>query len=155
MTVEQLFETHYANIVSYIKGMVRDTETARDIAQEAFLSAYRIKSAEPDRVLTKAWLYKVACNGALSFLRRKKIVTFVPMNERETEWFTRNGDDALAVRNDVLAALRTLPQDQRAAVVLTLCHGYSSQEAAEMLHATADAVRQRVCRGLRKLRALL
>ena len=155
MSVEQLFETHYANIVTYVRGMVRDVETARDIAQEAFLSAYRIKSAEPDRVLTKAWLYKVACNGALSFLRRKKIVTFIPMSERETEWLGRHADDTLAVRNDVLNALRKLPDDQRAAIVLTLCHGYSSNEAAEMLQSSSDAVRQRVCRGLRKLRALL
>jgi RNA polymerase sigma-70 factor (ECF subfamily) len=59
------------------------------------------------------------------------------------------------LRNDVLAAIRTLPEDQRAAVILTLCYGYSSNEAAEMLHSSSDAIRQRVCRGLRRMRALL
>lgn len=135
--------------------MVRDAETARDIAQEVFLSAYRIASAEPERVLTKAWLYKVAANGAISHLRRKKIVPFVPMSEHGREAVVKCGEEMLALRNDVMSAIRALPQDQRSAVILTLCYGYSSNEAAQMLHTSSDAVRQRVCRGLRRLRALL
>jgi DNA-directed RNA polymerase specialized sigma24 family protein len=51
-SVEQLFEDHYTHIVGYVRRMVRDAETARDIAQEAFLCAYRIASAEPERVPT-------------------------------------------------------------------------------------------------------
>lgn len=155
MNVENLFERHYTNIVSYVRRIVRDAETARDIAQDVFLSAYRVVSIEPERVLTKAWLYKVAMNCAISHLRRNKIVPFVPMSERGGEAITQFGDDMLAVRNDVLAAIRALPQDQRSAVILTLCYGYSSNEAGDMLHVSADAVRQRVCRGLRRLRAVL
>jgi RNA polymerase sigma-70 factor (ECF subfamily) len=154
-SVEQLFEDHYAHIVGYLRRIVRDAETARDIAQEVFVSAYRIVSAEPDRVLTKAWLYKVAINGAISFLRRKKIVAFVPMSEHAEEAVARSADETLAVRSDVLAALRTLPGEQRSAVILTLCYGYSSSEVGEMLHASSEAVRQRVCRALRRMRALL
>jgi RNA polymerase sigma factor (sigma-70 family) len=77
------------------------------------------------------------------------------MSEYAEEAVTRSGDETLAVRNDVLAALKTLPEEQRSAVILTLCYGYSSNEVAEMLHTTSDAVRQRVCRGLRRIRALL
>jgi RNA polymerase sigma-70 factor (ECF subfamily) len=155
VSVEQLFQAHYTNIVAYVRRMVRDAETARDITQDVFLSAYRIVSAEPERVLTKAWLYKVAANGAISFLRRKKIVAFLPMTDHGSEAITPCSDETLAARSDVLAAVRALPEEQRAAVVLTLCYGYSSIEAGEMLHVSSDVIRQRVCRGLRRMRGLL
>lgn len=155
MTVDQLFENYYGSVVAHIRRITGDGEAARDLAQDVFLRAYRITSREPERVLSKAWLYTVARNGAFSFLRRKKIVQFLPINDNDVERFGRPHDESAAVRSDVLAAVATLPEEQRAAVVLTLCYGYSSQEAAAILNASSDAVRQRVCRALKRLRAAL
>jgi RNA polymerase sigma-70 factor (ECF subfamily) len=64
-------------------------------------------------------------------------------------------DERSAASLDLQAAMQRLPADQSAAIMLTSYAGYSSAEAAQILGTTADAVRQRVCRAMRTLRAVM
>ena len=75
--------------------------------------------------------------------------------DREHDVHSLRIDERSAASIDLQAAMRRLPAEQAAAIMLTSYAGYSSQEAAAILGTSADAIRQRVCRALRTLRAVM
>lgn len=151
---EELVIEHQTKLARYLRRMVGDTEVALDLTQDVFLSAYRMLCAEPARELRPGWLYRAATNAAISFMRRRKIVRALTL-DRE---FDRGGlriDEQSAQSVDLQAALARLPADQAAALLMTSYAGYSSLEAAQILGASADAIRQRVCRAMKTLRHVM
>lgn len=152
--VDTLVREYQTKISRYVRRMVGDADVALDITQDVFLAAFRTLTKDPARPLTGGWLYKTATNNSISFLRRKKIVHFLPL-DREHDTSGWRIDEQSSISLDLQAALGRLPSDQSAAVMLTSYAGYSSQEAAVMLGTTADAVRQRVCRAMKTLRSVM
>jgi RNA polymerase sigma-70 factor (ECF subfamily) len=152
--VEALVREYQTRIVRYIRRMIGDSEAALDLTQDVFFAAYRTLQREPDRPLTAGWLYKTATNGAISYLRRRRIVRMIPL-DRDRHDRSWRIDEQSAASLDLQTALAKLPEDQAAAVMLTSYAGYSSGDAAAVLGITADAVRQRVCRAMRVLRAVM
>lgn len=152
--IDAMVREYQTKLARYLRRMVGDAEAALDLTQDVFLAAYRMLQADPNRELTAGWLYRAATNGAISYLRRKKILRMLPL-DRDVDRGEWRVDERSAASVDLQAALRKLPPEQSAAVMLTSYAGYSSQEAAEMLGTTADAVRQRVCRAMRVLRTTM
>ncbi len=152
--VETLVREHQTKLARYVRRMVGDADVALDIAQDVFFAAYRTLQVDPARPLTAGWLYKTATNTAISYLRRKKILRFLPL-DRDQDTHSLRIDERSAASIDLQAAMHRLPGDQAAAIMLTSYAGYSSQEAASILGTSADAVRQRVCRAMRTLRAVM
>jgi RNA polymerase sigma-70 factor (ECF subfamily) len=151
---ESLVLEYQTKLARYLRRMVGDAEVALDLTQEVFLSAYRMLRADPARELSTGWLYRAATNAGISFLRRKKILRMVPL-DREVDRSAWRVDERSAASLDLQAALARLAPDQSAALLLTSYAGYSSSEAATILGTTSDAVRQRVCRAMRILRAMM
>lgn len=152
--IDAMVREYQTKLARYIRRMVGDAEAALDLTQDVFLAAYRMLQADPERELTAGWLYRAATNGSISFMRRRRIVRMLPL-DRELDRSDWRIDERSAASVDLQTALQRLPGDQMAAVLLTSYAGYSSHEAAEMLGTTGDAVRQRVCRAMRVLRAVL
>ncbi len=134
--------------------MVGDAEVALDLTQDVFFSAYRMLQADPSRELSAGWLYRAATNAGISFLRRRRVLRILPL-DREVDRSTWRVDERSAASVDLQAALARLAPEQSAALLLTSYAGYSSSEAAAILGTTPDAVRQRVCRAMRVLRAAM
>lgn len=152
--VEALVREHQVKLARYVRRMVGDADTALDIVQDVFFAAYRTLQHDAARPLTAGWLYRTATNAAISQLRRKKIVRFTAL-ERDYESRALRIDERSASSVDLQIAMHRLPAEQAAAIMLTSYAGYSSQEAASILGTSADAVRQRVCRATRTLRAVM
>jgi RNA polymerase sigma-70 factor (ECF subfamily) len=152
--IESMVRDYQVKLARYLRRMTGDAEAALDLTQDVFLSAYRMLKADPTRELTGGWLYRAATNGAISFLRRRKILRMLPL-DREAERAAWRIDESGADSLDLQSALKRLPPEQAAAVLLTSYAGYSSQEAATMLDSTPEAVRQRVCRAMRTLRSVM
>jgi RNA polymerase sigma factor (sigma-70 family) len=153
--VEALVSGYQTRLARYLRRMVGDAETALDLTQDVFLCAYRTLRTDPQRELNSGWLYRAATNAAISLLRRRKIVRMLPLERDVDVHATWRMDERSAASVDLQAALKRLPADQSAAVLLTGYAGFSSQEAARMLGVTPDAVRQRVCRAMRVLRKVM
>jgi RNA polymerase sigma-70 factor, ECF subfamily len=152
--VEAMVLEYQTKLVRYVRRMVGDADVALDLTQDVFLAAFRTLKADPQRELCAGWLYRAATNGAISHLRRRKILQMLPL-DREVDRGQWRIDERSAASVDLQMALQRLPAEQTAAVLLTTYAGYSSQEAATLLGITADAVRQRVCRAMRVLRAVM
>lgn len=153
---EQAMLTHRDEIYRYAWRMVGDVQDAQDLTQETFLRAYRaFERLEPDSNI-RAWLYKIATNACLTFLKRRGQERTVSLDVSDLAAQTETPLDAvgqLELLREVAQAVEALPSRQRAAIVQRKYQGLSYAEVAASLGCSEDTARAHVYQGLRKLRA--
>ena len=69
---EKLVEKYQGRIYRHLRKMVRDQSEAQDLLQETFLSAYKGLKGFAGNSSFSTWLFKIASNAALMFLRRQR-----------------------------------------------------------------------------------
>ncbi|RJL32276.1 RNA polymerase sigma factor SigM [Bailinhaonella thermotolerans] len=135
-----------------------DPDEAADAVQDAFVSAFRKAAGFRGEAAVSTWLHRIVVNACLDRLRRKSLRPvaddeLVEAAERDSPMPDQTGDRELAM--EVTAALRHLPPDQRAALVLVDMMGYSVDEAARVLEVPTGTVKSRCARGRAKLAPFL
>ncbi len=145
LTFGALLERHEKEIFAYALRLVGDRDDADDVYQETFLAAFRAWPP-PRRGQERAWLYRIATNKVIDRARRAK--RLVRMNDLRLAAPERDGV-SLA---DLAAAIKVLPEGQRAAFVLRKVEGLEYAEVAQALECTEDAARQRVAEAMKKVR---
>jgi RNA polymerase sigma-70 factor (ECF subfamily) len=149
--LEELFARHHVALGRFIVQLIRSRHLADDLLQETFLAAWRSR-ADLDHVRDpRAWLYGIARNRVLMYLRgwRRGIAAYERLRER-SESSAAAAESALAVRD---ALERTLSPEERAVIVLFHLHGFQADEIAELSGRTHAAVRKQLERARRKLAA--
>ncbi len=141
-----LVERYQLPLYRYLVGFIADQELAQDLTQETFLRAFQSIKKLQDAQLLRSWLYQIAHNQACSVLRRRRIVRWLPLAHFQ-EHHSITMSDAAHETIAVTAALRQLPDEQRAALLLHLVAGFSYLEIATMLGLSEGAVRMRISRG--------
>lgn len=134
-----------------------DPEEAADALQDALLKAHRSAATFRGDAQVTTWLHRIVVNACLDRLRRAKARPTVPLPEHDSA-HPIEPSDPLGRRElawEINRALRTLPDDQRAAVVLVDVEGYSVDETAELLGIPTGTVKSRCSRGRAKLVPLL
>ncbi|HZZ36127.1 MAG TPA: RNA polymerase sigma factor [Caulobacteraceae bacterium] len=142
---------HQQALRSFLRRACADASDADDLAQETFLAAWSGLWRYDGRSSVRTWLFAIAWNKCLSFMRSRRRAS-----RREAE--PEIGEPACGApdaRIDVTAALLTLPLDQRAAVALCLAADFSHAEAADALGLPLGTIKSHVRRGRAKLAALL
>ena len=138
---------------------------AEDLTQEAFAKAFeRFGSFRPG-TNCKAWLLRILRNTWIDQLRHKRIVGLqVPVNEavlaepeHEEEAVWTNAEDVLEnfSDEDVIRALKQLPEDQRLTLFLVDVEQLPHEEVAEIMDVAVGTVKSRSCRGRALLRKTL
>jgi RNA polymerase sigma-70 factor, ECF subfamily len=127
-------------------------EDAADAVQDALVSAYRAAAGYRGEAAVTTWLHRIVVNACLDLARRRtarpttRLVDSPAMDEPAA--------DTLGAREtaaEVLAALRELPSEQAAAIVLVDVEGYPVAEVAEMLEVPTGTVKSRCARGRARL----
>jgi RNA polymerase sigma-70 factor (ECF subfamily) len=144
-----LFERFQTPIVNYVYRLVGDWEIANDLAQDTFLKAYQALPRTAENLQVSPWLYRIATNTALDALRRRKRITWVPINS-EVEPHTNDTAARLAESDAIQRALEHVPPDQRTCLVLNMSQGMSYKEIAETLGISVNLVAVRIFRGREK-----
>ena len=119
-----------------------------DIVQEVFISAYKNLHTLRDKNAVGGWLAMIARNRATEYFRRAK-----PTDELSDD-LSRN-DSPLVEANEILTAIRALPDTFRETLVLRLVEGMTGQEIAELTGLTPESVRVNLHRGMKLLREKL
>jgi RNA polymerase sigma-70 factor (ECF subfamily) len=155
----ELVQRHRDRMWAVALRTLGDPEEAADALQDALLSAYRAVGRFRGEAAVTTWLHRIVINACLDRLRRQSIRPAVPMGDDATL-------DAVAPKNadptalheialDVTAALRQLPHEQRAALILVDMMGYGVDEAARVLEVPTGTVKSRCARGRARLAPLL
>jgi RNA polymerase sigma-70 factor (ECF subfamily) len=153
--VENLFARHHGEIYAYLVRMVRDPELAADLAQDAFVKAYRAYDTLEKGENARAWLYQIAHRVALDHLRRRKIVRFLPFTG-ESHGSSPSAERVamdLRLSGPLERAMARIPERQRAALLLAEVHDLTGLELATALgisHVAARALLTRARQGLRE-----
>jgi RNA polymerase sigma-70 factor, ECF subfamily len=146
-----------ARLLAYLARMLGDVELGRDVTQDTFVAAYASLGqwrAEPGASLGP-WLYRIATNHGLNALRARRrrgdaqSSLLALANHPDAE---RSLEDRFAQRELLDAALRSLPPEEGACLVLHLVAGERYAEIGVRLGMSSEAVRKRVARGITALR---
>ena len=150
---EQLFADYRQPILNYLYRLVGDSARAEELAQETFVKAYRALARLPANANRRAWLYRIATNCGYDHLRRRRLIEWLPLMERDSTLADQSDPGAAAGEQDaVQRALAQLPPGQRAVLILFSVQGYSTKEIGEVLGISQGAVKTRLCRAREKFR---
>jgi RNA polymerase sigma-70 factor (ECF subfamily) len=169
-----LFARHRDRLWAVALRTTGDPEEAADALQDGMVSAFRRADSYRGDAAVTTWLHRVVVNACLDRLRRRKVRLADPLPEDVDEYAGGGGpsvgtgrsgpaqpadpaDLVLAEeqRAAVLAALDSLPPDQKAALVLVDMQGYPVEEAAQILECPTGTVKSRCSRGRARLAPLL
>jgi RNA polymerase sigma factor (sigma-70 family) len=151
---------YQARVFGLAHTMVGDRGTAEEIAQEAFLRAWRHADAyDPRRGQVATWLLAITRNLAIDRLRVKRPEPVDPstlVRMVETAWGAHpQAAPEAAERGGVHAAVAALPEEQRRAVLLAVLFGFTAREIGELEGAPLGTAKTRIRTALMKLRAEL
>ncbi|GGO62331.1 RNA polymerase sigma factor SigM [Nonomuraea cavernae] len=135
-----------------------DPDEAADAVQDAFVSAYRKAGTFRGEAAVTTWLHRIVVNACLDRMRRKSIRPvaddeLIEAAERDSPLPDQTVEREVSM--EVSAALKLLPTDQRAALVLVDMMGYSVEDAAQVLDVPSGTVKSRCARGRAKLAPIL
>ncbi len=158
---ETLLRLHERRVLRTAARLLGRWDLAEEAAQEAFVRLYRsIGRIDPSRGLA-SWLYRVVVNVSRDVGRRAgsgRFVTLDAVDENARQELRVSADhvtqpiEAEAERRLVRAALATLPEKERAAVVLRDIEGLSTREVAEILGSSEGTVRSQISTARVKIR---
>ena len=164
-----LVERFQGRIYAHIYGMIRNREEARDLTQEAFVKAYRNIGGFRREASFTTWLYRIASNVTIDYIRKHRRVRMSEFDERighqeqgdevwDPDHLRRSpGRDLERTQlyGRIMDAMQKLPDDQRQAVLLREIEGFSYREIAETMGIPEGTVMSRLFYARKKLQALL
>lgn len=150
---EDMFREYQQPILNYLYRLVGDAVRAEELTQDAFVKAYRALHRLPADANSRGWLYRIATNTAYDYLRRRRIVQWVPLLEKDYSLLAKDGPEStIAEQGAVQRSLSKLPLSYRVPLILYSVEGYSVNEIGEMLGISQGAVKTRLCRAREKMR---
>lgn len=157
LAFEELARRHRDRLWAVALRTTGDPEEAADALQDALISAYRRASQFRGDSAVTTWLHRIVVNASLDRLRRRGVRAAAPLpDDLDTLPGAAVADpvDPIARREVqllVTAALASLPDDQREAVLLVDVEGWSVQEAAAQLGIPEGTVKSRCFRARARL----
>lgn len=164
---ESLVNRYQRTVYHVIFKIVKEKEEAKDLMQETFLKAYSSISTYKSQYRFTTWLYRIAVNNAIDYLRKKKIATLSLDQKIETKYgklsfepkdWTYNPERKLLAKKkrfSIEEAIEALPKKYREVISYRHKKEKSYQEIAEILGIPVGTVKARIFRGRELLKKKL
>lgn len=160
---EELMAGQESRMYAIALRMMGNREDAQDCAQEAMVRIYRAMGAFKGQSSLATWIYRITMNTCLDELRRRKVRKVASLDSLlDAGWAPVDAGDTPeehGLRSEKQAALnaaiQSLPDDMRAAIILRDVKGYSYDEVATILDANVGTIKSRISRGRERLREIL
>ncbi|MFC1904870.1 sigma-70 family RNA polymerase sigma factor [Chloroflexota bacterium] len=140
----ELYERHFDRIYRYVAIKIGDKVEAEDMTQQVFLNAIQsISSFRWKGVPFSAWLYRIAHNQVVDYLRRKTKQATVPLDESQASASSNPGlaaEHSLDVE-ELLSATRQLTEAQREVISLRFSSELSIDQVAKIMGKSQGAVK--------------
>lgn len=138
-----LVEKHERALRAFL-GRMAGSQAADDVAQDAFLKAWRCAGQYDGRARYATWLTKIAWRCRLDQIRKERPHELDPFEHQD------NGE----IRAEIGDLLARLSETERAALLLCEGHGWTHAEAAEMLRLPLGTLKSAIARAKAKCRAI-
>ena len=163
-----LVAKYQRKLIRLLSRMIRDPAEVEDVAQEAFIKAYRALPGFRGESAFYTWLYRIGINTAKNFLagQGRRAPTTTEFDSEEAESF-EEGDQlrdnntperillSKEIGNTVETAMADLPEDLRTAIMLREIEGLSYEDIAQIMDCPIGTVRSRIFRAREAIAAKL
>ncbi|MEW5951039.1 MAG: RNA polymerase sigma factor [Elusimicrobiota bacterium] len=150
-TFEEILEKYQASIMSFIYRYVGNLSDADDLTQEVFISVYKNLDKLRDKDKAKSWIFSIAANKSKNFLRRKKIMSFLSLDDSNSREEGLKLEDVLDSKEEsrqkvlereeeIKNILSSLPNRQKE-ILLLRGEGFDVKEIAELLDISEGTVK--------------
>ena len=148
----KLVEIYQDQILYLTYDYLGDYEEAKDAAQDIFVKAFENLKSFNRKAKFKTWLYRIAINTSLDYLRKRKsrIETQNKIKSDDSEILN---DTAIDLWDDIFSeSINDLSEKQYTAIVLKYFHDKSTEEISEILECDINTVRVHLHRAIDKLK---
>lgn len=161
--VFQLFyRAEFCNIVYFINKYIYDNDSAKDIAQESFISLWNYREKLDDQKNIRALIYTIAKNKALNYLRSNFIQNNSPLNEELVINFNSLASDHVSNNieslelNDIISKIyESLPPKYKESFLLSRKAGLTYEQIAERKGVSVKAIEYHISQALKIIRKKL
>jgi RNA polymerase sigma-70 factor (ECF subfamily) len=156
-----LFDRYEYKLTRYLSRFLRDAEDACDVLQNTFIKSYEyIQSFDNDKNFS-AWIYRIAHNEAINFLKKKKAIPFslfeidtllpLAIDAQDIE----TGSERAATKIKLDTVLQSLPPKTREILTLYFYEDFSYKEIADILHIPTNLVGVRLKRAKESVQKII
>lgn len=158
--MEVLTRKHYKPIYAFVYRKLGDKETAYDLTQEIFIKVIQRIDSYTNKGQFKSWLYTIAVNHCRDYWKS----TAFRQTSQQVELLETLESDQKSVpyiferketREQVKAAIHSLPDYQREALILKYYHHMKIKEIAAVTESSIPTVKSRLKQGIGKLASML
>lgn len=158
--VRELFERYYITLVEFVNRIIKCEETARDLAQDIFVKLLENDPKLPEAEFKiKSYLYSMAKNSALNYLRHRKVVQKFEKNHDPSAYISEsNLLDALIYAESVYQlhkAIQALPEACQSVCKSTFLEEMTYKETAAVSRTSVNTVKTHRRRAIELLRKQL
>lgn len=160
----ELVDTNQEMVINVCNSFVHNKDDALDIAQEVFIKVYNSFDKFQGKSKISSWLYRIAVNKSLNFIRDKKrknifnsldlIFENSPNNSENLEDSSENSQEAIEneeTKTILQQTINELPKKQQTAIVLNKYENLSYKEIAEVMNISLSETGVLINRAKKKL----
>ncbi len=160
---EVLVTRYQKPIINFVFRMVGNYEDATELAQDVFIKSYVSLSSFNRQYRFSTWLFRIATNRAIDFLRKRKVAVVSMEGDYEdyTPQYRSNGSSPLETLEDgrlkmlLGDAVQQLPMEYREVIVLYHVNEASYEEISEITSLPLGTVKNRIFRARKMLKKIL
>ncbi len=153
------FKAELVTLIPHLRAFARtltgDATAADDLAQEAMMKAWDARASYQMGTNMKAWTFMILRNQFYSEKRRSWRQSQLDQEAAERTLVAVDDPEAPIALDELRQALKTLPEEQREALILVGAGGFAYEEAAEICQCAVGTVKSRVSRARKAIQATL
>lgn len=164
--LEVLIKRYLTLIFNYTLKYVKDRAEADDLTQEVFVKVWKKIKKYDSRYKFKNWLYVIAKNTCLDYLKKNKAINFSELSDQNDELFFENliketapsPELEITVKEDkalIADAINALPKKYQETIKLRYFSGYKFREIAGLLRVSIETIKSRNRRALNYLKKII
>ena len=157
-----LIENHERFVFNVVYRITGNAEDARDVSQEAFIKAFKNFESYDERAAFSTWLYRIAVNTAIDFVRRRKKENSISFEDYIVDENNQNIDSGIEEKviskegvKSIISAVNMLDDEFKTVIVLRDMEGMDYKEISDITGLPLGTVKSRLSRARGKLRQII
>jgi len=151
-----LMDQYQRKLYQHIKRILNSHEDSNDVLQNTFVKVFRNIDQFANRSSLYTWIYRIASNEALSFIKKNKkqklhVDTEAEYNKLENTLHTKEGPDPKIVQEMLLTAIETLPKKQKSVFSLRYYEEMSYKDMSLVMETSEGALKASFHHAVKKI----